>query len=97
MTDYSGVLSELVDGTWEEPGTGKRYDIGIKSLVIRDNLEGDEARLVANLHRGKRITVISDPYTHDAMGKRIYSAWTTGERICLANTAMFRHWCCTDT
>ena len=74
MTDYSGVLSELVDGTWEEPGTGKRYDIGIKSLVIRDNLEGDEARLIANLHQGKRITVISDPYTHDAMGKRIYSA-----------------------
>jgi len=74
MTDYSGVLSALVDGTWEEPGTGKRYDIGIKSLVIRDELEGDEARLVANLHQGQRITVISDPYTHDALGSRIYRA-----------------------
>lgn len=72
MKDYSGVLSDLVDGTWEEPGTGKHYDIGIKSMVIRDTLEGEEAALVAALHHGKKITVISDPFTHDAMGHRIY-------------------------
>ncbi len=74
MKDYSGVLSELVDGTWEEPGTGKRYDIGIRSMVIRDTLEGEEASLVAALHHGKKITVISDPFTHDAMGQRIFKA-----------------------
>ena len=72
MKDYSGVLTELVDGTWEEPGTGKHYDIGIKSMVIRDTLDGEEAALVADLHHAKKITVISDPFTHDAMGQRIY-------------------------
>ena len=40
MKDYSGVLTELAEGNWEEPGTGKRYDIGIKSMIIRDTLEG---------------------------------------------------------
>jgi glycerol-1-phosphate dehydrogenase [NAD(P)+] len=74
MKDYSGVLTELVDGTWEEPGTGKRYDIGIRTMVIRDSLEGEEASLVAALHHRKKITVISDPYTHDAMGHRIFKA-----------------------
>jgi len=73
MTDYSGVLRELVDGTWEEPGTGKHYDIGIKSMVISDSLDGGEAALIANLHHGKKITVISDPFTHEAMGRRIYN------------------------
>ncbi len=73
-TDYSGVLSELVDGTWQEPATGKHYDIGIQSIVIRDTLEGQEAALVNNLHRGKRITVISDPFTHAAFGERIYQS-----------------------
>ena len=77
MKDYSGVLTELVNGTWEEPGTGKRYDIGIRSMVIRDSLEGEEAALIANLHPGKKITVISDPFTHDAMGQRIYKTLKT--------------------
>ena len=74
MKDYSGVLTELAEGSWEEPGTGKRYDIGIKSMIIRDTLEGQEAKLVAALHPGKSITVVSDPFTHDAMGHRVFKA-----------------------
>ena len=74
MSDYSGILNDLVAGSWEEPGTGQRYDIGIKDIVIRDNLYGAEAELVAKHHHGKKITVVSDPYTHDAMGQRIYQA-----------------------
>ena len=74
MKDYSGVLTELAEGSWEEPGTGKRYDIGIKSMIIRDTLEGQEAELVAALHSGKSITVVSDPFTHDAMGHRVFKA-----------------------
>ena len=74
MKDYSGVLTELAEGSWEEPGTGKRYDIGIKSMIIRDTLEGQEAELVAALHPGKSITVVSDPFTLDAMGHRVFKA-----------------------
>ncbi len=74
MTDYSGILSELVSGDWREPGTGKQYDIGVKDIVIQDSLDGAEAQLIAKQHHGKSITVVSDPYTHDAMGQRIYNA-----------------------
>lgn len=74
MTDYSGVLRELVDGTWREPNTGRRYDIGINDITIRDSLEGAEAQLVAAQHKGQKLTVVSDPYTHSAVGERVYKA-----------------------
>ena len=74
MSDYSGILSELVDGSWVEPGTGKQYDIGIKDIVIRDSLDGAEAELIAKLHKGQAISIVSDPYTHDALGQRVYQA-----------------------
>jgi len=74
MSDYSGILRELVDGSWVEPGTGKQYDIGIKDIVIRDELDGAEAQLIANLHKGKKISIVSDPYTYDALGKRVFKA-----------------------
>jgi len=72
MTDHCGVLAELVAGTWRAPSTGKQYDIGIKDIVLRESLDGLEAELVAKQHAGKHITVISDDFTHDAVGARIY-------------------------
>ena len=78
MSDYSGVLAELVAGTWREPDTGKQYDIGIRDIVIRDSLDGAEAELVGNLHAGKSITIVSDENTHAVMGERIYKALRAG-------------------
>ncbi len=74
MTDYSGVIKELVDGTWVEPDTGSQYDIGINDIVIRETLDGAEAELVAKQHKGQSLTVVSDPNTHAAMGERVYKA-----------------------
>lgn len=74
MNDNSGILAELVNGTWQEPGTGKRFDIGVKDIVMRNSLDGAEAELVARLHAGKSITIISDANTHGAIGERVYRA-----------------------
>ena len=74
MTDHTGILRDLVNGDWIEPGTGKQYDIGIKDIVIQENLDGAEAELVAKQHKGKSITVVSDPFTNDALGQRVYKA-----------------------
>lgn len=74
MTDHTGVLRDLVDGTWREPDTGKSYDIGIKNIVIRDSLDGAEAELIADLYQNKRITIVSDPFTHAAYGQRLFKA-----------------------
>ncbi len=74
MTDYSGVLKDLVDGTWREPGTGRKYDIGIKDIVIRATLDGAEAELVARQHKGQKLVIVSDPFTHAALAERVYKA-----------------------
>ena len=74
MADHTGILRDLVNGDWIEPATGKQYDIDIKDIVIRENLEGIEGELVSKQHKGQSITIISDPFTHDAMGARIYKA-----------------------
>jgi len=78
MTDYSGVIRELVDGTWVEPATGRQYDIGINDIVISDTLDGAEAELVAKQHKGQTLTVVSDPNTHAAMGERVFKALKAG-------------------
>ena len=76
--DYSGILRDLVEGTWVEPSTGKQYDVGIKDIVIRESLDGHEAELVAKQHAGRSIAIVSDPYTHDALGARVFAALKQG-------------------
>ncbi len=78
MTDYSGILKELVDGSWREPDTGKQYTIGIKDIAIRASLDGAESELIGKLHPDQAITIVSDPFTHDALGGRIYRALKAG-------------------
>ena len=78
MSDHSGVLAELVSGSWREPGTGKQYDVGIKAIVVRESLEGAEADLVRQLHAGQSLTVISDERTRAAAGARIFKALHAG-------------------
>jgi len=74
MKDHGGVVGELVRGEWVEPSTGKRCGIPIDNIVIRETLDGAEAELVSALHAGQSLTVVSDPFTHDALGRRIFDA-----------------------
>lgn len=74
MTDHSGILRDLVKGDWVEPATGKTYDVGVKDIIINTSLDGAEAELVAKQHKGKSISIVSDPFTHDALGHRVYKA-----------------------
>lgn len=64
----------MVNGDWVEPKTGNQYDIGIKDIIIRESLDGLEADLIAKHHKGKKITIVSDPFTHNALGQRIFKA-----------------------
>lgn len=74
MSDHGGVLNELVRGEWEEPGTGERHGIPIENIVIRDTLDGAEAELVGALHAGESLVIVSDPFTHEALGRRVFAA-----------------------
>jgi glycerol-1-phosphate dehydrogenase [NAD(P)+] len=72
--DYSGVIAELVAGTWRDPGTGEVQRIPVNNIVIADSLEGREAELVRQQHGTKSLIVISDERTWAVLGKRVFEA-----------------------
>ena len=72
--DYGGIINDLVRGEWREPGTGKQYQIPPDNIVIKSSLDGIEAELVAQLHPTGSLMIVSDPYTYEAMGRRLANA-----------------------
>jgi len=72
--DHGGVITELVRGEWVDPITGSRPSIPIEDIVIRTTLDGAEAELVAARHGGQSLTIVSDRYTHEALGARVRRA-----------------------
>jgi len=74
MKSYGGVVDELVAGTWVDPTIGRRQSIPIEDIVIAENLQGREAGLIVQRHAGKRITVVSDRFTRQALGERVVAA-----------------------
>jgi glycerol-1-phosphate dehydrogenase [NAD(P)+] len=74
LKDYSGVIAELVAGTWRDPSTGEIQRIPVSNIVIADSLDGIEAELIREQHAGKSIVVVSDERTRAALGKRVFEA-----------------------
>ncbi|UCF92308.1 MAG: iron-containing alcohol dehydrogenase [Desulfobacterales bacterium] len=72
--DYGGVINELVAGRWKHPQTGKAVAIDIRSIVIKETIEGLEGQLIYPLHRKEKLGVIADKYTYEALGRRVASA-----------------------
>lgn len=70
------VLDQLVEGRWFNPETGRiEPPIPIRSIAIRRSLDGAEADLVAGVGlAGRRLAVLSDGMTREAMGRRVETA-----------------------
>ena len=71
MTDWNELIRDVVAGNWKDPETGKAASVPFEVIRIEEDLDGGEADLVAPLNLGKRIAVVSDVNTHEAMGKRV--------------------------
>jgi glycerol-1-phosphate dehydrogenase [NAD(P)+] len=71
MTNWNEGFDEIIRGEWRDPETGKAAIVPFKTIRIEETLEGGAADMVAPLKIGKRIAVISDVNTHEAMGKRV--------------------------
>ncbi len=70
--DYGGILNELAAGRWHHPVTGETVTIPISDIVIRDTLDGAEPELLAATgFSEKKLAVVSDRFTHDALAGRI--------------------------
>jgi glycerol-1-phosphate dehydrogenase [NAD(P)+] len=67
-------LAALVAGTWPDPQTGQSLRVPIASIAVEASLRGSERDLVAALGMGRHLAVVSDPRTHEALGRRVEAA-----------------------
>jgi glycerol-1-phosphate dehydrogenase [NAD(P)+] len=68
------LIEDVVAGRWRDPTTGRPVRIGTRAIVIERSLDGGEAELIAPLALGRRLVVVSDANTFDALGRRVARA-----------------------
>ncbi|MBK1870808.1 sn-glycerol-1-phosphate dehydrogenase [Taklimakanibacter albus] len=67
-------ITQLLDGTYEDPdGLGKQR-VDTRSLIIAPKLDGMERDLVKALDLGRHVAVVSDQTTHAILGQRVERA-----------------------
>ena len=71
MTDWNELISEVVAGRWKDPATNKAASVPFETIRIEESLDGGEADVLAPLKLGKRLAVVSDVNTNEAMGRRV--------------------------
>jgi glycerol-1-phosphate dehydrogenase [NAD(P)+] len=80
MADGS-LIEELIAGRWRDPTTGRAVRIDTRSIVIERALGGTEAELIGRLGLGRRLAVVGDRNTFDALGDRVARALARIARI----------------
>lgn len=71
MTDWNDFIDDFVAGNWRDPATGKPASVPFETILIAESLDGGAADLVGPLGFGRRIAVVSDTNTVEAMGSRV--------------------------
>jgi glycerol-1-phosphate dehydrogenase [NAD(P)+] len=69
--DWNKLISDVVAGRWADPETGKPAQVPFKTILIAESLDGGAADVAAPLKLGKRLAVVSDVNTVEAMGRRV--------------------------
>jgi len=68
------VIADLIAGRWRDPDGGGAISVPVKAVAIEATLAGSEADLVRALGLGRRLAVVSDPVTHEKLGRRVEKA-----------------------
>lgn len=68
------MMRRLLAGTLADPDGAGCLSVATRTVEIAPTLAGDERALVAGLHLGPRLAVVSDPVTHGILGARVASA-----------------------
>ena len=71
MTGWNELIADVVAGRWKDPATNKPATVPFETIRIEESLDGGEADVLAPLKLGKRIAVVSDTNTNEAMGRRV--------------------------
>ena len=71
MRDWNVLIDDVVAGKWADPETGKPAKVPFKTILIAETLDGGAADVAAPLKLGKRLAVVSDVNTVEAIGRRV--------------------------
>lgn len=71
MRDWNELIADVVAGNWTDPETGRPAQVPFKTILLADTLDGGAADVAAPLRLGKRLAVVSDANTVEAMGRRV--------------------------
>jgi glycerol-1-phosphate dehydrogenase [NAD(P)+] len=84
--DWNGLIRDVVAGEWRDPETGKAAAVPFETIMLAESLDGGEADVLAPLKLGRRLAVVCDTNTVEAMGHRVakhLKALGTVEKIVL--------------
>ncbi len=70
----NSLIADLLAGRWRDPETGVAVTVPLRSVAIAPSLAGHEADLLKPLGFGRRLALVSDPTTHDILGRRVERA-----------------------
>lgn len=71
---WTAFIDDVVAGRWINPETGLASKVPYDSIVFAETLDGAEAELVSRLGLGRRLKVVADAATYDALGHRVSRA-----------------------
>jgi glycerol-1-phosphate dehydrogenase [NAD(P)+] len=71
MADWNSLICDVIAGKWRDPETGKTASVPFETIRLEEDLEGGAADMVAPLRIGRRLAVVSDHNTLEAMGSRV--------------------------
>lgn len=68
--DWNELIRDVVAGDWKDPETGQAAKVPFETILLHEDLDGGEADVLAPLKLGRRLAVVSDVNTHEAMARR---------------------------
>ena len=71
---HAASIDDLLAGRWRRPDGAAGAPLPVRQVVIAPSLDGREAELIAPLGLGRRLALVADPNTWEALGRRVAQA-----------------------
>ncbi len=72
--NWNALIEDVVAGRWRDPVSGELATLPFEAIRLEASTEGREAELIAPLHLGARLAVVSDVNTVEVLGRRVARA-----------------------
>ena len=75
MDNWTELIEDLIAGRWIHPEKQDFASVPFESIVIKENMEGQEVELLKQVGLSKNLLLVCDVTTYKVLGKRIENAF----------------------